>query len=220
MGTQLVQPCRDIWPCKAVLYFATPSHHTCTHTHTHTHTLGHTVYYSKTAHMTSPTQNHNCKSCTLLFFQLGPPCSSPTILHKHGLRQTQSTAAWSVMGGCAAGEYYCTTVLLHYCTTVLLHYCTTVLLYYCTTILLYYCTTVLLYYCTTVLLYYCTTVLLYYCTTALLYYCTTVLLYIVSNYASSVAQHVKCLCVHTNTYTVHHKHSNAIMQRAEWTSKF
>ena len=33
---------------KAVLYFATPSHHACTHTHT----LGHTVYYSKTAHMT------------------------------------------------------------------------------------------------------------------------------------------------------------------------
>ena len=92
--------------------------------------------------------------------------------------------------------------------------------HYIFTVLLYYCTTVLLYYCTTVLLYYCTTVLLYYCTTVLLYYCTTVLLYIVSNYASSVAQHVKCLCVHTNTYTVHHKHSNAIMQRAEWTSKF
>ena len=33
---------------KAVFYFATPSHHTCTHTHT----LGHTVYYSKTSHMT------------------------------------------------------------------------------------------------------------------------------------------------------------------------
>ena len=41
-------------------YSTSPHHHT---THTHTHTLGHTVYYSKTAHMTPPTQNHNCMSC-------------------------------------------------------------------------------------------------------------------------------------------------------------
>ena len=36
-------------------------------------------------------------------------------------------------------------------------------------------------------------------------HCTTVLLYIVTNYASSVAQHVKCqVCMHV--HTVHHKH--------------
>ena len=68
-----------------------------------THTLGHTVYYSKTAHMTSPTQNHNCKSCTLLFFQPGPPCSSHNSPHMMG------TVMWCSVGW-NEGAKNCSTV--------------------------------------------------------------------------------------------------------------